>query len=323
MKHPPRLLRSRPVLLAWVFLLTTLASSHAQQRSIDDFFGDFTAEWVRMNPDQATQTRYFTGPEQDALETQLTPQTREWRERRVALASRGLAELNTFARGSLTELQRVSADLMRWQLDIVVEGQKYEDFAFPLEQFAGANINLVNTLTIIHPLNTEKDAVNYVARLGHVATRMGEATAEASELAGKGMLPPRFILETTLTQMRQFIGTPACAEPFRGGLCRSNGSGGVDSAGPPRCFACAGGEHHCVADLPGLARAIEVLQPLVARATDDAGLWRFKGGDEVYAYQLRRFTSTNLTADEIHQIGSARGGPDRRRDGRDPEAARP
>jgi uncharacterized protein (DUF885 family) len=41
----------------------------------------------------------------------------------------------------------------------------------------------------------------------------------------------------------------------------------------------------------------------VARTTDDAGLWRFTGGDAVYAYNLRRFTTTTLTADEIHQIG--------------------
>ena len=44
----------------------------------------------------------------------------------------------------------------------------------------------------------------------------------------------------------------------------------------------------------------------MGRATDDAGLWRFKGGDEAYAFALRRFTTTNLTADEIHQIGLKR-----------------
>jgi uncharacterized protein (DUF885 family) len=54
---------------------------------------------------------------------------------------------------------------------------------------------------------------------------------------------------------------------------------------------------------PAWKKAIAVLEPLVARTTDDAGLWRFTGGDAVYAYNLRRFTTTTLTADEIHQIG--------------------
>lgn len=120
---------------AFLLLATLLASAslipgdlRAQARSIDDFFSSFTAEWVRLNPNQATTSRYFTGPEQDALETQLTPVTREWRGRRIALARRGLAELAGFDPARLSDTERVSADLMKWQLEIVVEGEKYEDF---------------------------------------------------------------------------------------------------------------------------------------------------------------------------------------------------
>jgi len=47
----------------------------AQQRTIDDFFRDFTDDWVRHNPNLATSNRYFTGEEQDRLERQVTPQT--------------------------------------------------------------------------------------------------------------------------------------------------------------------------------------------------------------------------------------------------------
>src|SRR5688572_23029783 len=102
-------------------LVCALAVLHvdAQERSIDAFFDDFTADWTRMNPNQATASRYFTGAEQDALETQITPLTREWRQRRVALARRGLDELKAFDRTRLSEVQRVSADLMAWQLGIV------------------------------------------------------------------------------------------------------------------------------------------------------------------------------------------------------------
>ena len=103
---------------------------------------------------------------------------------------------------------------MKWQLEVVVEGEKYQDLVFPLEQFAGANINLVNALTVVHPLNTEKDAASYVPRLGQVATRMEEATAEARDLASKGMMPPRFIVRATLAQMQQFIGVPAAQNPY-------------------------------------------------------------------------------------------------------------
>ena len=56
---------------------------------------------------------------------------------------------------------------------------------------------IVATLTVSHPMITDKDAANYVARLGLVGTRMGEAVADARRLAAKDMIPPRFILLAT------------------------------------------------------------------------------------------------------------------------------
>src|ERR1700691_3773332 len=112
-------MKSLAISLAGVFL--TLLALPAQQSSIDDFFRDFTDEWVRGSPSQATSTRYFTGEEQDRLERQLTPETRAYRESRIQLARKGLAGLAKFDRAAsdrakLTEAQRLSADIMRWQL---------------------------------------------------------------------------------------------------------------------------------------------------------------------------------------------------------------
>src|SRR6266446_9184866 len=70
----------------------------AQTRGINDFFSEFTAEWVRGNPNLTTSTRYFTGQDQDRLERQLTPQTNAYRRARIRLAKQGLAELRTFDR---------------------------------------------------------------------------------------------------------------------------------------------------------------------------------------------------------------------------------
>src|SRR5271169_1093128 len=77
----------------------------AQQPNIDDFFRDFTAEWVRGNPNQATGSRYFTGEEQDRLDRQLTPETEAYERSRIQLARKGLAELAKFDRAKMTEIQ--------------------------------------------------------------------------------------------------------------------------------------------------------------------------------------------------------------------------
>src|SRR5262245_37140580 len=84
------------------------AQTATQQKTIQKFFDEFTADWVRSNPNQAISTRYFTGAEQDRLEQQLTPETLEWRRGRVRLARRGLADLGKFDRSRMTPIEQIS-----------------------------------------------------------------------------------------------------------------------------------------------------------------------------------------------------------------------
>src|SRR5215510_3149750 len=61
-------------LLLLASALSLSAAQTPESQSIDKFFADFTAEWMRANPSAATAARYFTGSEQDRLERQLTPE---------------------------------------------------------------------------------------------------------------------------------------------------------------------------------------------------------------------------------------------------------
>jgi uncharacterized protein (DUF885 family) len=196
-----------------LFLLSAFALP-AQPRTIDDFFRDFTAEWVRGNPNAATSERYFTGEEQDRLERQLTPLTPAYKRTRIQLARKGLAELRQFDRAKMSDAQRISADLMQSRLDSVVGEEPFLDFTFPLEQMNGANVGLIETLTVRHPLANEKDAANYVAALGQVSARMEEAIAESRRLAAKNVIPPKFILNATVKQMQGFADPAPTQNPF-------------------------------------------------------------------------------------------------------------
>ena len=196
---------------------------------------------------------------------------------------------------------------MQWQLNILVERQEVSATTFsaravrrsqrqPAEHRSSSN----------HPLNTEKDAEHYIARLGQVSARMDEAIAEARALAAKNMVPPRFIMRATIVQMRQFIATPPAKNPFVTAFAdRMAAAKAVPDARREELRAQA--EKIVAAQVyPAWKRGIALLEPLVGRANDDAGLWRFKGGDDAYKFALRRFTTTNLTAEEIHQIGLKR-----------------
>jgi uncharacterized protein (DUF885 family) len=278
----------------------------AQQRTIDDFFREFTEDLVRLDPSRARMSRYFTGEEQDRLERQLTPLTKGWRRDRINRARQGLAELRKFDRPRMTEIQRVSAEVMEWQLENMIRGEQYSDYTFPLNQLQGANVFLVSVLAIAHPVLTERDAENYVAALGQVGMRMDEAVAEARRIREKGMIPPRFILQATIKQMQSFIDQAPPQNPFVSALVQKMAA--IKSIPETKQAELRSSAEKIVTTqvYPAWEKGIELLQSQNAKATDAAGLWHLKGGGKAYANFLRNSTTTNLTPDQIHEIGLKR-----------------
>lgn len=290
-------------LLACALLLPLLAHAQASKSGVDAFFARFTDEWVRADPDLATGARYFSGEQQNELERQLTPRTRAFTLERIKRARHGLGELHKFDRSKMSELQRVSADLMQWQLDSVVQNEAFLDYDFPLDQFNGANVGLVEALTLRHPLVQPADASNYIARMKQVGTRMDEAVTEAKQIASRKILPPRFIVQTTLTQMRGFSDVAPAQNPLVTAFAqRIQAIEGLTSAQRSDLQSQATGI--VTAEVyPAWRRGIALLETILPQTTDDAGLWRFQGGGQAYAFALGRFTTTKLAAEEIHEIG--------------------
>ena len=295
-----------PLLRFTTFCLTALfvsTSGFAQQPPIEQFFEEFTAEWVRANPNLAVSTGYFTGEEQRLLEQQLTPMGPEQRAAQHERARRGLATLAEYDLGRLPDNLRVSAEVMQWQLQMIVDGEPYEDFEFPLQQMSGANVNLVNQLTVVHPLRSVDDMENYLLRLQQIDERMAEAIQQSRQMAERGVIPPAFILSATIEQLQRFIAGPAQDNPLATTLSSktANLPGITDTQRAEFSARAAAIVEQEV--YPAWNSAISTLQDQQGRATDDAGLWRFANGADIYAYQLRRYTTTNYTADQIHEIG--------------------
>src|SRR2546429_1569723 len=171
----------------------------------------------------------------------------------------------------------------------------------------GANVELPNVLVVNHPLNTEKDAVHYVARLGQVSTRMDEAIAEARARVAKKMIPPRFIVRATIAQMQQFIATPPAKNPFVTAFDQRLAASKAVSDGRREELRAQAEKIVAAQVYPAWKRGIALLQPLVGKATDDAGLWRFKGGAERHVFALHPYTTPNPPARQTHEIGLRRG----------------
>jgi len=274
-----------------------------QARTIDSFFNEFTDEWVRNSPSLATSQRYFTGAEQDRLERMIAPVTPEEAKKTIALARKGLAGLRAFDRAAMSDSRRLWADVMEWQLQTVVDEEPYLDYSYPLQQMNGWNVNVVERFTVGRPISKPRDAENYVAALGQVKARTEEAINESKRLAGKGIIPPRFILQATIKQMQNFADPAAASNPFVTTFADKMATI-KDLPAAAQAKLRSEAEKIVASEIyPAWKKSIATLEGQLARSTNDAGLWRLKGGDEAYAYYLRRFTTTNMTAEQIHQLG--------------------
>jgi uncharacterized protein (DUF885 family) len=291
-----------PLLLVALFGLFA-GSAFAAEPTLDQFFESFALEWTRGDPQQATLRQTFQGAEQDALDRQLTPVTDEYRRARDALAQRGLAELRRFDRARSTARQRLHAATLEWQLAIQIQGAAFRDFEFPLEQWNGVQVALVDFLTKTHPLRNPRDFENYLARLAQVGPRVDDACTVATARAQKDLIPPRFILTATIEQMERFLEPAPRQNIFVTTV--AHGLTARPELGADARLSFEKTAERLVADSvqPAYRRAITLLRGLLPRATDAAGLWRFQGGDAAYAHALRLQTSTDLTADQIREIG--------------------
>lgn len=292
-----------PLLLAPLFAQTRPAAT----TNLDEWIQRFSDEVMRFNTDAAAARRYFRVSDprfQDQIEGQINPRTAARREEFYALMRRGMEQLKAFETVSLTEAQRKAFNIIRWDLETRSEGRGFDDYEFPFVQNGpGAHTSLVQLLTVNHPLNTAKDAENYISRLRLLPTRMDESIVEARRISGKGLRPPRFVLEQVVLQIRTFLDIPAANSPLVTRL--AEGTAGIKDLAAARRQELITLAQQLTTNgvYPAWRRALALVEGEIPKATTDAGLWRFSNGSEAYEYALKRFTTTSLSPDEIHALG--------------------
>ncbi|MGZ8287591.1 MAG: DUF885 domain-containing protein [Telluria sp.] len=263
----------------------------------------FAADWVRLSPERATASQYFSGAEQQALDRKLAPQTTEYRKRYIEMARAGVARLDMFLAGPLDATQRISAQTMRWSLANTLANEPFEDHAFVFSQFSGAHISLVTFMTETHPIRNAADVDNYLARLAQIGARMDEATARSRAAAARKLIPPRFILERAQGQVDAFLKPAPAANVLVTSLAeRTARLAGL--APEARAAAIASATAIVAGQIrPAYERTRTYLAGLHPQTVDAAGIDRMPNGAAAYSQALANFTGTTLQAAEIHQIG--------------------
>lgn len=299
----------KPALFALSFSFSSL--SLWANESFDAWLNQFADDWVRFDPTGATSSQYFTGPEQDQLDRLLTAEDMQYgtpldpfeRAKRDDAAHAGLAQLRGYEPSNLTPVQRVSRAMLLTKLNHVLQLSELTDHRFVFEQFRGLQVGLINFLTQTHPIRNPRDVENYLARLDQLAPVLDQGLKEARARGDRGLLPPKFILRSTLAGIDRFLAPEPAENVLVASLDERAEKIGAISA-ESRAASVAAAEKLVRDEVrPAFERIRTLLTDQLDRATDDAGLWRLPRGEEAYAVALATNTTTSFTPDEIHQIG--------------------
>jgi uncharacterized protein (DUF885 family) len=267
----------------------------------------FAADWVSLSAERATTTQYFKGTEQAAFDRQLSPQTPERRQRQLALARDGLITLARFESGTqsaaLNPAQRVGAATMRWSLQRTIAGEPFEHHGFVFNQLSGPQVSLISFMSEAHPMRSVDDAAAFITRLEQIPARLDEAIVRARASEARGLLPPRFILDKVRTQLEDFLKPTAANNLFVQAF--SNRSALISTLPAADRTRLINQATALVQEQirPAWQRVLALVNDLLPRTGQAAGLWRLPEGEAAYAQALATYTTTSLGADEIHNIG--------------------
>jgi uncharacterized protein (DUF885 family) len=185
---------------------------------------------------------------------------------------------------------------------------KFRFDVYPVSQMRGVHAQIPTFLINIHKIDNVKDAEAYIARLNAIPKLFDQLIANLQVREDKGVVAPRFVFPLVLDACHKVIqGKPfdssASNSPLLDDFTKKVGAlKDVDSATRDRLLSDATKALN-ESVKPAYEKLIVFLEGQAKRANDDAGVWKFPDGADFYTSALRRTTTTNLSADQIHDIG--------------------
>ena len=228
-----------------------------------------------------------------------------------------LARLRSVDTHALNADDRLTLAAVTWAHQLGVEGRRFAHGANTLQaamtqsatpyvitQMTGAFAELPDFLDREHPISGRHDVEAWLQRLEGCAAAFDAETRRFAEDRSKGVIPPRFVLDTVLRQMNEWLAQPAGESELVRGLARRCAAAGLDDAPPA-----AAGKLIEQMVKPALARQRQALQEArdsVAGSLDDRpGMQRLPDGEAHYAWLLKVATCTDLTPQQVHAMGLA------------------
>src|SRR5690606_15578160 len=270
--------------------------------NINLFFGKTALQFVMDSPETLSSLRVLEPLGIDGHNAKLDDASMEAGDKMMAQIQETYNTLLSYDDADLDPADKMSKDVMASLLEVVVESQRFRFHNYPVNQLFGVQSNFPSFMESTHQINNLGDAEDYISRLQAVDTKFNQILDGLKHREQLGILPPQFVVTKVLAEMREFIATPAEEGILMQSLLDKMEKAQLDSDKQNQLAQTA----KQVIDeqvYPAYQKLIDYFVQLDKKVEFNRGVWSLPDGDDFYATALKLFTTTDATAEEIHQYG--------------------
>ncbi|MDJ0812304.1 MAG: DUF885 domain-containing protein [Woeseiaceae bacterium] len=265
---------------------------------LNTLFDEFFERGLEMNPVRASSIGDYRF--NDRYANSLSP---EYREASRQMDKEFLARLLEIDREQLSRQDKLSYDMFRLNREQSLEGERFPGHLQPINQFYSP-FNFFVQLgsgTSVHPFETVKHYDDWLSRVDDFVVYADQAITNMKEGMQEGVVQPRILMAKSLPQIQSQVVDSAEESGFWAPV-----------ENMPDDFSDADRERLTAAFRDAIENKIIPVYQRVANfvgdeymgaARETVGLYALPDGPEWYAFNVRRITTTDLTPEEIHQIG--------------------
>lgn len=304
------------VVLKWSFrlvlflvVLVGLAFVHVwyfKPYRIDWFYGRIFAQFALQSPEMLSGMRILPGWA-DFYSRKLDDASPAHEEAMARLVKDGVETLHRYDRDAMDEQGRLSYDVLDYFLSIQVEGDRFRDHDFPVNQMFGVQSSLPNFMAQTHQVKNAAEADAYVARLDLFPTKFAQVVESLKLREAKGVVPPKFTVDGVLEQMNGFIGVPAKQNMLYATFKEKLDAIAADAMPQAKRDELLAKVEDSIEHrvYPAYRSLIDYFTALQPKAQKNEGAWSLPDGDAYYAWCVRMHTTTDMTPEQVHVLGLA------------------
>lgn len=201
----------------------------------------------------------------------------------------------------------LSYKLFKQSVENSIKDYQYRLHNYPVNQMFGAQSGKPAFMINMHRVDNVSDAEAYIARLNGFKVYFKQLVQNLEAREAIGIIPPKFVFDKVVNDSENIlVGQPFDSSDKQSTLLEDFTQKvsmlDIDDETKAKLFDQAN-KALLNAVKPAYEGLISFVKGQKERANSDHGAWKFPDGEAFFNTALKRTTTTDLTADEIHQIG--------------------